>query len=901
MFRRSSLFVLASALIAVGCDDANNPAGPSTELPSAQISDGRYLGGNDDFFFLPPVLPDPKGTSNYNAGAFNAKLGPTVSVCQLAGNPINNPAVDCLLRTDGKPVLVASFTSSQVQVSASGEQYHVNWKTDDSNLVLDRFYRLQVFVGSVRLGFADIDPVSNGKDLKNANTGEVIALVDGRTLPVKFRIENGALCTNKSDCGEFKVTNSGGTFVTNTADAGVRIAAGALPPGVSELTLRIERVTVGPDNRCHGAASARLWREFEGCYEITSDPDLRPFGGFVRPPAGGPPAVVAQCVELNPNSPIDGPLYDYLQPYKSHNGGELTRLVNIGVTFLNCDGFAGSVAQLAPANPLTRLASAGLRNLGDGFSRVFGVRTLNAIDLGLGEEIGPGMAFSRFGGAIGLETETTGDDQSTGFGLPVDGSLSVHVRSLHFHSHGETDEHPEEVTGVPVVFTVTEGDGYFSLAQTGAPVRTATVMSGANGIASIGFTAASNSATNVVTATSPTFEAEEAVATFAVNGLPPDLVVENLVRAPLAPTTADPLTWSFTVRNAGQGIAVPSVTRIVVSLEEEGTETLATYDIPVPRLLPGASVGLTTPALAGPHNVGDHSVMVMVNGTEVVVESTADNNTDVEDFTIASTDRGSITGRVMLNGQEFHPLTGATVQLVQGNQVIATTGSNESLAEYGFTDLAPGTYTLRATHPWAVPTELSRTVTVGEPTSVNILMPILVEPQFLSMQTGATYQLTTRVPFLVNWSGSNDNASISSSGLVTAIVGGESITTEAAATMTATANSGVGAPNGRAIVNSFQFDRFPRALTLVWTPVNVAVSYHVEWDFGNGGTGSSVNCGGRPENCGIWSPSGSRDVTGTSTDISFVGAQPGRWRVTATLDCGSVLEPSPWVYFGFNK
>jgi hypothetical protein len=293
--------------------------------------------------------------------------------------------------------------------------------------------------------------------------------------------------------------------------------------------------------------------------------------------------------------------------------------------------------------------------------------------------------------------------------------------------------------------------------------------------------------------------------------------------------------------------------------------------------------------------------MVMVNGTEVVIEASADNNTDAQDFTVASTDRGSITGRVMLNGQEFQPLTGATVQLVQGNQVIATTGSSEDLAEYGFTNLAPGTYTVRASHPWAVPTEVTRLVGGSEPASVNIQMPILVEPQFLSMQTGATYQLTTRVPFLVNWSGSNDNASISSSGLVTAIVGGESITTEAVATMTATANSGIGPANGRAIVNSFQFDRFPRPLTLVWTPVNVAVSYHVEWQFGNGGTGGPVTCGGRPENCGTWSPSGSRDVTGTSTDISFVGAQPGRWRITATLDCGSVIEPSAWVYFGFNK
>ena len=255
MCRRSALFLLASVLVAVGCDDPTNPAGPGPGVPSAQISEARS-GGNDDFFFLPPVMPDPRGTEFYDAGGFNPALGPTVSVCQLAGDPAN-PTTDCLLE-GGAPVLVASFTSSQVQVSTTDELYKVNWNTDESSLNPDFYYRVQVFLGSVRIGFADIDPVTSGRDLKNAITGASIPLVDGRTLPIKFRIENGALCENKTDCGEFRVTNTGGTFLSNTKDAAIQFQPGFLPNGVSEITITIERVTVGSANNCHEIGRAHV-------------------------------------------------------------------------------------------------------------------------------------------------------------------------------------------------------------------------------------------------------------------------------------------------------------------------------------------------------------------------------------------------------------------------------------------------------------------------------------------------------------------------------------------------------------------------------------------------------------------------------------------------------------------
>ena len=695
MIRRRSRLLLASVVVAIGCDNVRDPSGPIVAPPTAKISDGRFSGGNDDFFFLPPLLPNPVGTANYNAGAFNGQLRPTVQVCELDANPLITSTADCAVGTDGSAILVASFGPDQINVSVTDEQYAVNWNTSASNLVVDRFYRLQVFLGSVRIGFADIDPVSSGRDLKNVNTGQAIPLLDGRTLPVKFRIENGALCTNKADCAEFTVTNEvGGTFVTNTADAGIRFLPGFLPAGVEEITVRIERVVVGPDNRCHGAASARLWREFEGCYEITSDPDLRRFGGIQQP------AIAGQCVEISETDP----LYDFLQPYKSNNGGELVRLASAEAPFLDCEGFSGSPTQIGQAsNPLVRFAAAGLRRVGDRLGPIFGVRTLNAIDLGLGEELPVGTAFSRFGWAIGLEAETTGSDQTTGFGLPTPQPLEVHLTSLHFHSDPDGEiEHEEDVAGVPVLFAVTEGDGYFELAGGEIPVRTKQVLTNADGRAVVSFTAASNGPTNVVTATSPTLDTESQVAVFSIGGLPPDLVIENVQRTPAVPTPYDPLRLTFSVRNAGQGVAVPSVVRVALSVGDEITEPLGSIDVPVGRLDPGQSVSLATPDIPPPWAPGSYNAMVMANATLTAVEASDKNNTALEYFAVPS--------RV---GCEREPsarsFTGATP-----TSILFTNRTTQSVSVYWldyqgqrvlYTVLEAGAEYLQQTfltHPWIV-------------------------------------------------------------------------------------------------------------------------------------------------------------------------------------------------------
>ena len=56
-----------------------------------------------------------------------------------------------------------------------------------------RTYRVNVLVGPKLLGFADLDVVATAADLKKVDTKSFVPLKNGETLPIKFRIERGAV------------------------------------------------------------------------------------------------------------------------------------------------------------------------------------------------------------------------------------------------------------------------------------------------------------------------------------------------------------------------------------------------------------------------------------------------------------------------------------------------------------------------------------------------------------------------------------------------------------------------------------------------------------------------------------------------------------------------------------
>jgi hypothetical protein len=186
MMRRARLpLAVATLAFLVSCQSDNLTR--SNDGPMFAVSDGAHH-GNPDFFFLPPLFNNPNKNPNFEPAAFNGTLRPAVEICEL-GAPASDGSRECI----PGPV-VKRFAPGTVNVSLTDQQYQVDWNTNESALNANKFYRISVVVGTTQLGFADVDPVSNGSQLKNVQTGEYIGLVDGRTLSIKFRIEDGALC-----------------------------------------------------------------------------------------------------------------------------------------------------------------------------------------------------------------------------------------------------------------------------------------------------------------------------------------------------------------------------------------------------------------------------------------------------------------------------------------------------------------------------------------------------------------------------------------------------------------------------------------------------------------------------------------------------------------------------------
>jgi hypothetical protein len=163
------------------------------------------------------AMPAYSGSSNPNAN-------PAVSICEW------NPVV-------GKcATVIAEFGTSEtpeiISYDAMGEKYQVNWHTDQClegacSLDPSKTYRIRVMVGAAELGHADVDVVSAGSQLKNVETNQYIGLVDGRTLPIKFRIEHGAVAV-VAPGGSAPVGISGGDVTTADGSVALDFPAGAL-------------------------------------------------------------------------------------------------------------------------------------------------------------------------------------------------------------------------------------------------------------------------------------------------------------------------------------------------------------------------------------------------------------------------------------------------------------------------------------------------------------------------------------------------------------------------------------------------------------------------------------------------------------------------------------------------
>ena len=176
---RARLLFVPLIVALSACTDRTYSTAPNVTLPRFAIADAPrdYKAG---FYWLPPMVKQPNAT-----GTFDASLSPTVEICELIDDSCGE--------------VIAIYTTASGPggelVRIQDQQYHVNWHTDAFDLNDASVYRISVRAGvdGVLLGYADVQPAANGSALKNLDNDEFMGLVDGRTLPIKFRIETGVV------------------------------------------------------------------------------------------------------------------------------------------------------------------------------------------------------------------------------------------------------------------------------------------------------------------------------------------------------------------------------------------------------------------------------------------------------------------------------------------------------------------------------------------------------------------------------------------------------------------------------------------------------------------------------------------------------------------------------------
>lgn len=222
---RTIVGLLASVLLG-SCSD-QPPVIPSVPVrpasaPSFVISDAVHTAGNPHFYFLPPMVAQPR-----YSGTFDQSVTPKVAV------------VICALASSSCGSTIASYTVSsgpgtdRVKPDTGAQQYVVNWRTDQFPLDLSKTYRITTLVAGTALGFADVVLLNNGS-AKNTISGDLIALVDGRTLPIKLRIERGAVLVVTAAAGGTGTLADGNVtlaFPPSAVSADIGVTATSQPVG----------------------------------------------------------------------------------------------------------------------------------------------------------------------------------------------------------------------------------------------------------------------------------------------------------------------------------------------------------------------------------------------------------------------------------------------------------------------------------------------------------------------------------------------------------------------------------------------------------------------------------------------------------------------------------------------
>jgi hypothetical protein len=728
--RHLRLGIALAVVVVAGCTGDSPVQPPRSGGIDALISDGSS-NGNDHFFFLPPLVPNPSAL--FDAGTFNSHLSPFVEVCELAADPRILRDTDC--RNASRV-----FGPARMTLDDGSEQYHLNWDTNASSLLAINFYRI-IVRGSPNgtvLGFVDVDPVLGG--IKNLKTGDVILFQDGRTLPIKVRIEIGAFGSgNASDRVEQVVPNlipAGFLDVTtNTGFAGARFPNDWLPLGFDQVVVIIERVNI---NRAAGQTclSSGLV-EMEGCYRFRTDPDLHSLGIDGADLLFRQEVIAGVCFEIPEEIHHEGALPFTLHRREEINNefrGAALQLRETDAPFLRCDGFGPTRVSLGDAfrsGGLAGAAKAGLSALARGVGHALQPRALHAVDFGAG---GGTSEFSRFGWArrdtMTVAAGSEGQTAPTGSVIQA----SVQITTQH-HGNPPVADHA-------VTFTIRGGGG--TLVTPGGETNTYTTATDGQGYATVSWRLGQGENT-LEAATSQVVNSP--VFIHATGTGTPDLTVQGLEFSPATPTTADVVTVSVTVANQGTGSAPSTTANLCIAevFRPSGNET-SCMPQDVPPLARDQSVTLTARWAAQTFFVGAHQAFANVDQRNLVTETNEDNNStsgpqfDIVPFTLTferlpngepTCGLCEVTNQFAAQGVEFayedlnHVFTGGTLgdgtNILYGDPVDAANHFITSkLGDGGGGVAGVLTMTLHQPYPhtvifdWSTPTDVTPQINVFE-------------------------------------------------------------------------------------------------------------------------------------------------------------------------------------------
>ena len=183
-----TLLLLSAFGLVVSCTSREDAV--PTAYSQALISDQVHNAGTAGFFFLPPMVKNPKA-----GGVFEPRLAASVQIDEIEA------VSGAVLRSVATFTLTSGPGGELLQVHDSS--YHVDWHTNAFALDPAKTYRIRVLVPGRELGFADIDVVAPADERTNVETADYISVVNGSTLPIKFHVERGVVDRDGDDLFDY--------------------------------------------------------------------------------------------------------------------------------------------------------------------------------------------------------------------------------------------------------------------------------------------------------------------------------------------------------------------------------------------------------------------------------------------------------------------------------------------------------------------------------------------------------------------------------------------------------------------------------------------------------------------------------------------------------------------------